>query len=97
MKKIRQSYDGIKSIVSNAIAFIAGNNDDDSLSSAEVIECDSDCSQCCSPSENNTSHRQSKVSHQSKPKAIDELVEGLQGSSSKRFKRNSDSSIEEEE
>ena len=80
MNKIRQSYDGIKSMVSNAIAFIAGNNDEDSVSSAEVIECDSDCSQCCSPSENSESHRQSKVSQHSKPKAIDELVEGLQGS-----------------
>lgn len=49
MNKIRQSYDGIKSMVTNVIAFVAGNNDSDSsLSSAEVVECGSDCSQCCS-------------------------------------------------
>ncbi len=45
MNKIRQSYDGIKNMVTNVIAFVAGNNDSDSsLSSAEVVECGSDCS-----------------------------------------------------
>jgi hypothetical protein len=34
--------------MSNVIAFVAGANDDESLSSGEVVECDSDCSQCCS-------------------------------------------------
>jgi len=50
MDRIRQSYDGIKSMVTNVIAFVAGANDDpsnSSLSSGEIVECDSDCSQCC--------------------------------------------------
>lgn len=41
-------------MVSNVIAFVAGNNDeesDNSLSSAEVVECDSDCSECRSDNE----------------------------------------------
>jgi len=49
MDRIRQSYDGIKSMVTNVIAFVAGANDDpsnSSLSSGEIVECDSDCSQC---------------------------------------------------
>ena len=50
MERIRQSYDGIKNMVTNVIAFVAGANDDpsnSSLSSGEIVECDSDCSQCC--------------------------------------------------
>jgi hypothetical protein len=50
MDRIRQSYDGLKSMVTNVIAFVAGANDDpsnSSLSSGEIVECDSDCSQCC--------------------------------------------------
>ena len=35
-------------MVSNVIAFVAGPNDDpSSVSSGEIVECDSDCSQCC--------------------------------------------------
>lgn len=51
MNRIRQSYDGIKNMVTNVIAFVAGANDepsDSSASSGEIIQCDSDCSQCCS-------------------------------------------------
>ncbi len=65
MDRIRQSYDGIKSMVTNVIAFVAGANDDpsnSSLSSGEIVECDSDCSQCCpenqSISMNDSSSRQ---------------------------------------
>ena len=87
MDRIRQSYDGIKSMVSNVIAFVAGANDDpsnSSLSSGEIVECDSDCSQCCpenhsismeSSSKNAISNRESKGSQ----------------NSSKRRKQNSES------
>ncbi len=44
MNRIRQSFDGLKSMMSNVIAFVAGANDEDSLSSGEIVECDSDCS-----------------------------------------------------
>lgn len=83
-------------MVNNAIAFIAGNNEEeDSLSSGEVVECDSDCSKCASNSLSvgSSSHKHSKVSRQSKP--LDAQVESQQNS--KRLKRNSSGSIEEEE
>ena len=48
MNRIRQSFDGIKNIVSNVINFVAGGNDESSVSSGEIVECDSDCSECCS-------------------------------------------------
>jgi hypothetical protein len=55
MNRIRQSFDGLKSMVTNVISFVAGqneldpsNNNDSSISSGEIVECDSDCSECCS-------------------------------------------------
>lgn len=49
MDKFKQSLGGLKNAVTNVIDFMVGNNDelyDDSLSSAEVIDCESDCSNC---------------------------------------------------
>ena len=63
MDRIRQSYDGIKSMVTNVIAFVAGANDDpseSSLSSGEIVECDSDCSQCCPENQSISIHSSSK-------------------------------------
>jgi hypothetical protein len=50
-------------MVSNVIAFVAGNNDeasDSSLSSAEIIECDSDCSECRSDNDSISMNPSSK-------------------------------------
>ena len=106
MNKLRQSYDGIKCMVTNVIAFVAGNNDDpsdSSLSSGEIVECDSDCSQCGSDSKSismngSSSHNHSKLKLHNE-EAVDDLVQSLKQSSLKRRKRNSSSSgggIEEE-
>lgn len=120
MNRIRQSFDGIKNMVTNVIAFVAGDGDDSSLSSGEIVECDSDCSQCCSDNDSismNSSNRHSSSDKRSSKEAqplnesrcrnpkhnhpqlsrVDDLVQSLQNSS-KRKKRNSDSSgnIEEE-
>lgn len=108
MNKLRQSYDGIKCMVTNVIAFVAGNNDepsDSSLSSGEIVECDSDCSQCGSDSKSismngSSSHNHSKHLKQGNEEAVEDLVQSLQQSSVKRRKRNSSSSgggIEEEQ
>jgi ssRNA-specific RNase YbeY (16S rRNA maturation enzyme) len=69
MNRIRQSFDGIKSMVTNVISFVAGQNEQDqsndsSLSSGEIVECDSDCSECCSHPQSKSSSllRQSSLS-----------------------------------
>ena len=107
MNKLRQSYDGLKNIVTNVIAFVAGNNDENSessLSSGEVVECNSDCSQCQSDSEGSISmnsssrHEGASKGSQASKLAVEDLVQSLQQNSAKRRKINSSSSgsIEEE-
>ena len=98
MNRIRQSFDGLKNIVTNVIAYVAGANDDpnSSLSSGEIVECDSDCSQCCSE---NRSISMAEASS-SKRSAVQALVEDLQSSgqkSSKRRKHNAEESKEDKE
>lgn len=83
MNRIRQSFDGIKSMVTNVIQFVAGNNDepsDSSLSSGEIIECDSDCSECASENQSismNSSSRHSNHSKQGINNRVDQLVHQL--------------------
>ena len=88
-------------MMSNVIAFVAGANDDDSLSSGEVVECDSDCSQCCSENRSISmaGSSSSKKSMSSKMKELVEEVNSQHGGSqrsSKRRKVNSDGQKEEE-
>ena len=96
MNRIRQSFDGLKSIVNNVITFVAGQNEPDpsnasSVSSGEIVECDSDCSECCSHpgSKSSSSLRQSSISHKGASEAIEDLARSLQkcSSSSQSSKR----------
>ena len=81
MNRIRQSFDGLKSMMNNVIAFVAGGHDDDSLSSAEVVECDSDCSQCCSENQSiSMAESSSKKSMSSKVKELADEVNSQAGS-----------------
>jgi hypothetical protein len=70
-------------MMSNVIAFVAGANDDDSLSSGEVVECDSDCSQCCSENRSISmaGSSSSKKSMSSKMKELVEEVNSQHGGS----------------
>jgi len=100
MNRIRQSFDGLKNMVTNVIAYVAGANDDpnSSLSSGEIVECDSDCSQCCSE---NRSISMAAASS-SKRSAVEALVEDLQQQSSgqkssKRRRQNAEETKEDKE
>jgi hypothetical protein len=78
-------------MVSNVIAFVAGNNDesDSSLSSGEIVECDSDCSQCAS--DNQSISMNSSSQHEQKEDAVDALVReiNMEQAAIKRRKENS--------
>jgi hypothetical protein len=99
MNRIRQSFDGLKSMMSNVIAFVAGANDEDSSqSSGEIIECDSDCSQCCSENQSiSLAESSSKRSCSSKINQLAADVNSESQRSSKRRKQNSEGSSKEEE
>ena len=61
MEHLKTSFGGLKNAVTNVIGFMVGNNDD-SLSSAEFVDCHSDCSHCCSDARS-ISLASSKQSH----------------------------------
>ena len=86
-------------MVNNVIAFVAGPNDDpsnSSLSSGEIVECDSDCSQCCP--ENRTismNDRSSESRGEAHAICSKRSSKSSQQSGVKRRKQNSDSMEEE--
>lgn len=90
MNSLRKSYDGIKNMVTNVIAFVAGTHDiDSSLSSGEVVECDSDCSIC--------ENQSISMNSSNRKESVDQLINELQApaemqSASKRRKQNSSNS-----
>jgi hypothetical protein len=89
-------------MVNNVIAFVAGPNDDpsnSSLSSGEIVECDSDCSQCCPENRSISMNERSSESHEEGANAICSKgsSKGSQQSGLKRRKQNSDSMEEKEE
>lgn len=89
-------------MVNNVIAFVAGPNDDpsnSSLSSGEIVECDSDCSQCCPENRSISMNERSSESHEEGANAICSKgsSKGSQQSGLKRRKQNSGSMEEKEE
>ena len=48
MEQLKCSIGGLKNAVQNVIGFMVGNNDESgySFNSVEVIDCESDCSNC---------------------------------------------------
>ena len=89
-------------MVNNVIAFVAGPNDDpsnSSLSSGEIVECDSDCSQCCPENRSISMNERSSESREEGGIALCSKgsSKGSQQSGVKRRKQNSDSMEQKEE
>lgn len=86
-------------MVNNVIAFVAGPNDDpsnSSLSSGEIVECDSDCSQCC-PENRSISMNERSSEEGANAICSKSGSKSSQQSGVKRRKQNSDSMEEQEE